>query len=154
MLDSREPPHHPKSAHAKKRVKIFNFGAILGRALTRIIKIVGCNNYRVSHLKIKKSNLKKERTLSSTKGRVSTARKDASVVPKRRLGKENKLNNTQWYQKDVSRKKTHAVRDDAALSTSCHAPIYHATDIDRRALRNIARHGTISRVRLARFRRY
>ena len=39
MLDSREPPHHPKSAHAKKRVKIFNFGAILGRALASLLKI-------------------------------------------------------------------------------------------------------------------
>ena len=76
------------------------------------------------------------RTLESFKSKNRTLRKKEYLVVRKK--RQSVLSST---------------RRRSAIHT-CHAPIYHATDIDRRALRNIARHGTISRVRLARFRRY
>ena len=61
----------------------------------------------MSYLKIKKTNLKKEKTVSSTKRLVSTARKDASV----QYEKKRTLGGTTWLSSWMTHDET--THDDA-----------------------------------------
>ena len=76
----------------------------------------------MSYLKIKKTNLKKEKTVSSTKRLVSTARKDASVQqyktlrPKRRVSTKESAQHEKTLQYSSSiKRRVRTARKVAAL---------------------------------------
>ena len=59
--DSREPPHHPKSAHAKKRAKNFNFCASWKSPCLVIENLEGLINESCRTLKYKNRTLRKKK---------------------------------------------------------------------------------------------
>ena len=69
------------SAHAKKRVKNFNFCASWKSPCLVIEKVEDVINFECRTLRLKKSNLKKEKTVSSMKEKTGSSDRRRGSIP-------------------------------------------------------------------------